>query len=1160
MKEGIHKFLKIFLMIAAGILVTLLIFGIVLVLDWPWWVGFFLLLLLAGLGLGCFFLRKIWRKRREENFVSDMGDQDAARIRALSAKEKNELKELHDQWKTAIDKLRNSHLKKLGNPLYVLPWYMVIGDSGSGKTTSLNSARLASPFADFSRVQGISGTKQCEWYFFEQAIVIDTAGRYAIPVNGDQDKDEWQKFLSLLLRYRRREPLNGLIVTVAADRLLKAGQKELEKDGQAIHRRIDELMRALGIRFPVYVLVTKCDLINGVNRFCESLPEKSLNQPMGIINQDLSADVDAFMERAVTTIDERLRNLRLHLLHQPEARGVDPALLLFPEECERLKHGLGVFMSNVFRQNPYQETPVLRGLYFSSGRQEGSPYSHFSETVGTAAEGESLPGTSKGLFLHDFFAAILPRDRSLFAPTRRAIEWRSLTGNLGLTSWVIVGVAICGLLSFSFVKNMKTIRDISQEFSKPLTLRGDTLSNLVTMDRFRREILKVEDRNLRWWIPRFGLNESIEVELELKNRYCRQFREFLLTPFDRQMSGAMATMSTVTPDDLYGQYVVHVVRRINILKARLEDKGMGGLLAKPQPSYIPFMNTPDPGVTAEAKKAFGSLYLYYLIWRTDSGDTTREMTELQSWLKQLIAVKGGNLQWMTAWVDTQSGLPAVTLKEFWGGSQSAPEERSVPPCFTRKGKDTIDSLMTELQAALPDPIMVSGQKAGFAVWYRNAAFESWQRFAAGFPKGIERLRGAHEWQPVAARMAGDQGPYFSLLNKIAFELAPLAMEPPLPAWLAQVYQFQRARLQGIARNSGTLAKTEQGGKRILAAIKKNVGREAGAREIEFQMAVGRSYQQYRNALAAITPASASRNLAFQMAAQTFGEDAVTGKSPFYAAASAAARIKADAAAGQSTDQMFGKLVSGPLDFLWTFVRRESACQLQSMWEEQVLAATMGMTPQQAMPLLVGPDGLAWRFIKGPAAPFLKGNMYGYHAKEALGGTVPLENSLFGFLGKGAQAQATVMAMGKSQNFNIGIKGLPTDANAEATLKPQTTRLELQCGGNSQTLVNNNYPVGKTFYWSPDSCGDVVLQIEVGDVTLTRHYGGPDAFPNFLKDMHGGHRTFSVRDFPGERGALQRIGVKYITVNYRFIGSGPVLRQTATLSGQAPRSIAQCWAQ
>ncbi len=1157
MREVFRKISKVCLWVVAGMLLVLLVLGVVLYFNWPWWVAFFLLLLLAGLTIGSVFLRKIWLRRREKNFVREISEEDAVRLKNLSSRENSEVRELRAKWKKAVETLRGSHLKKQGNPLYVLPWYMVIGESGSGKTTSLSSARLASPFEELGRVRGVTGTKQCDWWFFEQAIVIDTAGRYTIPVNGERDREEWQKFLSLLLRYRRREPLNGLIVTVAADRLLEAQPEELEKEGLTIRRRIDELMRALGVRFPVYTLVTKCDLINGVNRFCEILPEKSLNQPMGIINQDLSADVDAFMERAVTTIDERLRNLRLQLLHDPQARVADPALLLFPEEFERLKRGLGVFMTNVFRQNPYQETPVLRGLFFSSGRQEGTPHSGFSETVGAVRKGECLPGTSKGLFLHDFFASVLPRDRSLLAPTRRAIEWRVLTGNLGLTSWIIVGVAVCGLLSFSFVKNMKTIRDISQEFSKPADLGGETLSNLVTLDRFRGEIVRVEDQNRHWWIPRFGLNESIRVERELKNRYCRQFREFLLNPFDKQMAGAMTTMSAATPDDVYGQYVVHVVRRVNILKARLDDADMEGLAAKPQPSYVTFMNTKDPGMTQETKKVFGSLYLSYLIWRSDSSDTAREMAELQSWLKQLVAAKGGNLQWLTAWVDVHSGLPAVTLKEFWGGSLTAVEEKSVRPSFTRKGKAAVDALMAELQAAQPDQGTVPAQKATFAGWYRTAAIESWQGFVSNFSRGIERLQGAKEWQPVAARMAGDNGPYFGLLNRVALELEPLATGGTIPIWLQQVYRYQAARAQGLLLKKGSLDKVPGGGNKIISSIRRNINREAGAKELDNKMAAGRAYQDYRSSLDAITPATASRNLAFQLAAQTFGEDQVNGKSPFYTASAAIAKLKNSMVDGDS-DELFWRMLHGPFDFLWTYVRRESGCQLQAMWEEQVLAPTLGMSPQQAMPVLVGPDGLAWRFMKGPAAPFMNGYRYGYRAKEALGGTVPLQSSLFAFLGKGVQAQAAVMAMGRPQQFSIGIKGLPTDANVEASIKPHAARLELQCGGNSQTLVNNNYPVSKTFYWSPDSCGDVVLQIEVGDVVLTRHYMGQEGFPSFLKDMHGGQRTFRDKEFPGEKKALARMGVKYITVNYRFTGSGAVLKQTATVSGQAPRSIAQCW--
>jgi len=1159
MNVRINTILKYSLYIAAAMLALLLIVGLVLVFEWPRWVGLFLVLLFTGLALGLYFLRTIWLRRREQNFVNDLGEHDLARAKELSQQEQSELNSLQERWKTAVDTLRNSHLNKLGNPLYVLPWYMVIGESGSGKTTSLNSARLASPIRDTSRVQGISGTRQCEWWFFEQAVVIDTAGRYAMPVNDGPDKDEWQKFVSLLVKYRRKEPLNGLIVTVAADRLLEAGQEQLEKDGCTIRSRIDELMRALGVRVPVYLLVTKCDLIHGVNRFCEHLPAKSLEQPMGIINQDLTSDVEGFVERALHTIDERLRNLRLQLLHQPGAKGTDPELLLFPEEFDNLKQGLATFMSNAFSVNPYQETPILRGMFFSSGRQEGNPHSHFSRSMGLSGTEDALPGTSKGLFLHDFFAKILPRDRSLLTPTRKSIEWRTLTGNLGLTSWVILGVALCGLLSFSFVKNLKTIRDFSHSFSKTAPLRGDMQADLAAMERFRLEILKVEEQNRHWWIPRFGLTESIKVEKGLKERFCRQFQEMILTPFDKQLAAGMVTISPATPDDIYGQYVVHLARRINILKTRLDDKELKALQTLPQPAYIALLNTPAGAATPETRKTFGTLYLSALIWRKEAGDISKEMSILQSWLQQLIVAKGGNLQWLSVWVDQQSGLPPVTLKDFWGGSLAAAGERSVAPSFTRKGKEALDDLVKELESAASDPAPIRSQKTAYAGWHRNASFEAWRSFAADFSRGAERLRGAAEWQQAAAKMASEQGPYFGLIHKITLELEPLSKETALPAWLQQLYLFQATRAQGAVQDHAAINKATEGGKKILTSIQKNVGQEAGAQKLESQMTIAKACQEYGAALTAITPALASRTQAFQLASQTFGEDPATGKSPLFGAAASLARLKSGLV-GAASDPIVNQLLNGPLDFLWSYLRKDSATQLQALWEEQVLAGTMGMTSQQAIPALLGPDGLAWKFVKGPAAPFLTRSLSGYRAKEMLGGTIPFEPALYNFMEKGAKAQATVMAMGRPQNYSVGIKGLPTDANAEAKVKPHATRLEIQCNGSSQSLVNNNFPVGKTFSWSPDACGDVVFQIEVGDVVLTRHYMGQQGFPDFLTDLKGGRRTFAAREFPGEKNALERMGVKSITVNYQFVGSGAILQQTATLSGQAPRSIARCWIQ
>src|SRR4030042_230581 len=306
MKETLLKFFKIFLIIAAVLIVLMLIFGLVLRMEWPWWVGLFLVLVLLGLGIGFLFLRKIWLRRREQLFVQQVIEQDESQLKNLAAKEKDEMKELQERWKEAIEALRKSHLRKHGNPLYVLPWYLVMGESGSGNTTSINSAHLSSPFVEVRRTAGISGTRNCDWWFFEQAILLDTAGRYAIPVDEGRDKEEWKKFLQLLVKYRKKEPLHGLIVTIAADKLMQSAPEPLEQDGKNIRRRIDELMRVLGAKFPVYILVTKCDLVQGMIQFCDQLPENSLDPPLGYINQELATAVAAFQDRAFHSIGERL--------------------------------------------------------------------------------------------------------------------------------------------------------------------------------------------------------------------------------------------------------------------------------------------------------------------------------------------------------------------------------------------------------------------------------------------------------------------------------------------------------------------------------------------------------------------------------------------------------------------------------------------------------------------------------------------------------------------------------------------------------------------------------------------------------------------------------------------------------------------------------------
>lgn len=1191
MKQVLIKILKVVFLISLVLLVVLLSFGLVLSLDWPWWVGVFILLGFVGLYVAFLFFRKLWLRRREQQFVHQIIEQDESQLRQLAEKDRIQGKELQDRWKEAIEALKRSHLKKQGNPLYVLPWYLVIGESGCGKTTSIQSARLSSPFSEVARISGISGTRSCDWWFFDQAIVLDTAGRYTIRVDEERDKEEWQRFLTLLAKYRQREPLNGLIVSVAADKLLQATPEVLEEDARNIRRRIDELMRVLGAKFPVYLMVNKCDLIQGMNEFAGQLPEKALDQAMGHLNHRISTDIEGFLEESFGRIGERLRDLRLLMLHQLESRKVDPPLLLFPEEFEKLKPGLRAFMKTAFQENPFQETPIFRGIFFSSGRQEGTPYSHFLQALGLIDEKEVLPGTNKGLFLHDFFSKILPRDRGLFAPTKRSMEWARVTRNLGLTAWIALGLAVCGLLSFAFVKNLRGLRMATHEFTERAQFRGDLLTDMGTLDRFRQAILLVEEHNRGWWIPRFALNQSIEAEIRLKDFYCKQFKTAFLNVFDEQLTARMANFPPAVPDDILGRHVAHLARRINLLKVRLAGQGLDQLQARPQPAYDPALSFVEKGKSVPQKDLFGLLYLYYLIWRSDTSELKAEVATLQRWLEQMLALKNWQLNWMAGWANVQPGLEPVNLDQFWSGSLTLPTPVRVEPAFTRKGKQFIDGFMAEVESALPSPQALTRSRADFGNWYPQEFQKSWHAFLSAFPTGVQKLSGREEWRQAAAKMASDDGPYFAVLGRSASELQSIGLDKDLPGWMKLIFQFQLARsqsgLQETAQERGLLGKAAEKGKQWVDEIGKTLGSVPGV-SLEAHNRAVQASQEYQKALAAITPVSASPKLAYDITSQVFSQDEVTGQSPYFTASRAATTLQGAMSAGAPAEEVFWKLVRGPLDFLWTFMRLETACYVQKRWEEEVLAETL--VSQDAMVIqtrLLGENGFVWKFVRGTSAPFLGRNVQlgGYYAKDVRGDTLPFDPAFISYLNKGATiptalaaqqaaaaqaaAQAAAAAGAPKQQYTVTVRGLPTDVNPDAKLKPQAVRLELRCDAGVQRLDNFMYPNSATFKWSPETCQDVVMRIEIGDLVLTRHYDGDMAFPKFLREFRSGQSTYTPRSFPASRAGLDELGIRYITVKYEFGGAGPVIDLLSKPDKgppqpppipvlRAPSRILKCW--
>ena len=1170
MKKTLIILLKFVFLVSILAIIGLLTFGLVIWMTWSWWVGLCFILVYIGIYCIWILVRKILLRRREKKFVNEVIAQDDTYRQNAGDGDFATEQDLQARWKEAIETLNQSQLGKSGNPLYVLPWYMVIGESRSGKTTAIQSSKLSAPFAETRKTSGLAGTKNCDWWFFEQAVILDTAGRYAIPLEEGRDRKEWQKFLSLLIKYRKKEALNGLVVTIAADKLLQSPKEAIVADGQNIRQRVDELMRVLGMKIPVYVLVTKCDLVQGMTRFCECLPENCLDQAMGLLNHDLSTDVSGLVDKSFGSIQGKLRELRLLLFasgavqdkHKPVQ---SPELLLFPNEFAHLDNNLKAFVEAAFKENPYQETPMLRGLHFSSGKQEGTPYSHFLNKLGLLKQQDILPGTNRGFFLHDLFAKVMSGDRNLYAPTRSALAWTRLTRNIGLVAWVAIVLSVCGLLSFSFVKNLTTLRTVSAAFSQSIALHGEILTDTSIMERFQSGISSIEKNNNSWWFPRLGLYESQVIEASIKEKYCAQYKDEFAQDFDKQLEMGLVELSSESAEEIMGEYVVHLTHRINLLKSRLEGQKMAGLKEMVQPSFQPFVSAADSMLVNQVSERIGTQYLHYLLWQGDEQMLQKERKLLQKQLHHILSLPGTNLNWLVTWINKDDRFDYLTMAHFWGATLDREDIVSVPPAFTGDGQEAIETLIGQIEGALSDHLAIAANKARFNKWYSKAYRQIWYDYARKFPQAEHYIRDRESWQQVASVMAIDKGPYFALLKRMNEELSVLDGGQD-EDWIRLLQLLEKTwneatNEKAIQEKKSMFAKVTKKGKATISKIEKGLGATGAGQVMESQMLGGVFFNEYRNSLSELVLATSSRKVSFQMASDIFKEDPAVSEAPMYVAQRNLIKLRnelSEPGASKQT-QVIWKLVAGPLTFLRDYAYLEAACNLNSLWEENVLVEIQDIKDKTELNnRFFEENGLVLQFVKGVASPFLGRNLeQGFYPREALGRMVPFRKEFLKFLTDGVRfaryqpdlrmsdevpvtmkAKSTIPPEPKLKNkYSILLTASPTSVNKGAKMIPHAVSLELTCGAEVTRLVNLQYPVRQNFVWKPKECQTLSLKIEIGSLLLEKKYEDQYSFARFVKDYQSGAVTYTPNDFPEKQKLLKRINVRTITVKFKASKGG-----------------------
>src|SRR5215471_18547273 len=356
----------------------------VLVLDAPLWIGIAVSAAAVFMVVAIIILRRVQAARAAREIEKSLAKQAAAFAQNARPDQQGDIEAMQAEFAKAIRALKSSRLARRGkDALGALPWYVIIGPPGAGKSTALKNSGLQFPYlsARGGGVCGVGGTRNCDWWLTNEAIILDTAGRYATE---DDDQEEWFAFLEMLKRNRARRPINGVLVAVNVADLGGATEEEVGDLAKRIRDRVDEVMSHLHVVVPVYLLCTKCDLVPGFTETWNELKKNERGQIWGFtfpLESETPEPGDAFAEK----FDELLRVVELRSLSRMAAErrlDVRQHVYEFPQQMEALRINLTEFVSQAFAANVYQETPILRGVYFTSGTQEGRPIDRVMRKMG----------------------------------------------------------------------------------------------------------------------------------------------------------------------------------------------------------------------------------------------------------------------------------------------------------------------------------------------------------------------------------------------------------------------------------------------------------------------------------------------------------------------------------------------------------------------------------------------------------------------------------------------------------------------------------------------------------------------------------------------------------------------------------------------------------
>jgi type VI secretion system protein ImpL len=501
-------------------------------------------------------VRKLLARRAARGIEQAIDDAGDPKKRGLSLSNKADTDAIHTRMREAVKTIKTSRLgQSTGSAaLYELPWYIVIGNPAAGKSTAVVKSGLKFPFADKagSVIQGIGGTRNCDWFFTTEGILLDTAGRYSVH---EEDRSEWLGFLGLLKKQRPKAPINGILIAASLAELSQARPEVAIQLAKNLRQRVQELTETLEVFAPVYLLFTKADLVSGFTEFFEDGDRAERERVWGAtLPYDPLAKVDtvAQFDRHFDELFDGLRELSVARLSLHRGESLPPGVLTFPLEFAALKPALRAFVATLFEDNPYQFAPIFRGFYFTSALQEGTATSRASEHVARQfaltdkpEHAVAMVSADNGFFLKELFSRVIFADRNLVKQyaSRGKLRARSVTFGAAV---VALGLALGGW-TWAYLGNRQLTANVQADLDKAIGLqkeRSDLASRMEALEVLQDRIEQLESyRTTRPMSISLGLYQGEAIETKLRQEYFAGVKQIMVQPVAQALEGFLGEVN-----------------------------------------------------------------------------------------------------------------------------------------------------------------------------------------------------------------------------------------------------------------------------------------------------------------------------------------------------------------------------------------------------------------------------------------------------------------------------------------------------------------------------------------------------------------------------------------------------------------------------------------